>query len=397
MKWRQGDTEGALAAFREGLELDPHRPALLNNLAALYIEQGRRAEARAALAAASTRDASPYLFVVQGDLELVGGNLKEALKAYRRAHREEPKLVEPLLGIARAEKALGNDAAARRALRKAEKLRPDDRAGPLAPRGDLSGRRRVPERAPARVRWGIVPRMRRFRRTPPERTTRMRKLRLLATLVPLVALAFPAAAQLEKFKDWDKSPEFTYYATDDEQKAWKAVKTDDEAEKFYNLFWGRRHPDYQKTAQNVFRLALRRPRREGGRALRARDQGRQELPAGGSDRARKGPHRPRAAEVDGQRGDCPAGDGRGRRRRGGRRQIPRCGRRQRRSSPVPVREGAASRVDRSEDARPEVHDGPDGADRIRRQAGGREAPREEGGRGGPRQSEHDRAARLQDA
>jgi len=126
VKWRQGDTDGALAAFRRGLEIDPHRPALLNNLAALYIEQGRRSEARVALAAASVRDSSPYLFVVQGDLELVGGNLKKALTAYRRAHREAPKLIEPLLGIARAEKALGNDAAARRALRKAEKLRPDD-------------------------------------------------------------------------------------------------------------------------------------------------------------------------------------------------------------------------------------------------------------------------------
>jgi GWxTD domain-containing protein len=81
----------------------------------------------------------------------------------------------------------------------------------------------------------------------------MRKLRLLATLVPLVALAFPAAAQLEKFKDWDKSPEFTYYATEDEQAAWKAVKSDEEAQKFYNLFWGKRHPDYQTNAQNVFR------------------------------------------------------------------------------------------------------------------------------------------------
>jgi Flp pilus assembly protein TadD len=126
VKWRQGDTDGALATFRRGLEIDPHRPALLNNLAALYIEQGRRAEARAALAAATARDASPFLFVVQGDLEILGGNPKKALKAYRRAHKESPKLLEPLLGIARAEKTLGNDAAARRALRKAEKLRPDD-------------------------------------------------------------------------------------------------------------------------------------------------------------------------------------------------------------------------------------------------------------------------------
>ncbi|HYN43679.1 MAG TPA: GWxTD domain-containing protein, partial [Thermoanaerobaculia bacterium] len=81
----------------------------------------------------------------------------------------------------------------------------------------------------------------------------MRKLRLLATLVPLVALAFPAAAQLERFKDWDKSPEFTYYATEDELAAWKAVKSDEEAQKFYNLFWGKRHPDFQTNAQNVFR------------------------------------------------------------------------------------------------------------------------------------------------
>ena len=82
----------------------------------------------------------------------------------------------------------------------------------------------------------------------------MRKLRLLATLVPLVALALPAAAELEKFKDWDKSPEFTYYATDDDRKAWQAIKTDEEADKFYNLFWGRRHPNYKNQAQNVFKL-----------------------------------------------------------------------------------------------------------------------------------------------
>lgn len=126
VRWKQRDIEGAYAAFREGLELDPHRPALLHNLAALYIEQGRPSEARAALAAASTRDASAHLFVVQGDLELAGGNLKEARVAYRRAYREGKNLVEALLGIARVERALGNEPAARRALRRALKLRPDD-------------------------------------------------------------------------------------------------------------------------------------------------------------------------------------------------------------------------------------------------------------------------------
>jgi hypothetical protein len=31
------------------------------------------------------------------------------------------------------------------------------------------------------------------------------------------------------------------------------VTNDEQAQKFFNLFWGKRHPDYQKTAQNVFR------------------------------------------------------------------------------------------------------------------------------------------------
>ena len=84
------------------------------------------AEARAALAAANIRDASAYLFVVQGDLELAGGNFKEARTAYRRAYREGKNLVEALLGLARVERALGNEPAAQRALRKALKIRPDD-------------------------------------------------------------------------------------------------------------------------------------------------------------------------------------------------------------------------------------------------------------------------------
>lgn len=126
VRWRQGNVEEAYTVFRRGLELDPRRATLLHNLAALHLDQGRRAEARAALAAAATRQATPFLFVVQGDLEMAAGNLKAALTAYRRARREGPDLLEPLLGIARAEMGLGDREAARRALRRAEKLRPQD-------------------------------------------------------------------------------------------------------------------------------------------------------------------------------------------------------------------------------------------------------------------------------
>lgn len=81
----------------------------------------------------------------------------------------------------------------------------------------------------------------------------MRIPRLALTLAVASALALPAGAELVKNKDWDKSPEFTYLATDAEKKAWKAVQTDEEADKFVALFWAKRDPDL-KTPQNEFRL-----------------------------------------------------------------------------------------------------------------------------------------------
>jgi GWxTD domain-containing protein len=79
-----------------------------------------------------------------------------------------------------------------------------------------------------------------------------RSIPALLALVLLASVALPAAAALDKFKDWDKSPEFQYLATDAEKKDWKKVSTDDEAEKFVALFWARRDPDI-KTPRNEFR------------------------------------------------------------------------------------------------------------------------------------------------
>ena len=124
--WRQGEVDTALATFLRGLELDPHQAGLLHNLAALYLQLGRVAEARAALAAANLGEASAYLLVVKGDLELAGGDSKSALRSYRRAHSRDPSIVPPLLGIARAERSLGRPEEARRALEKASRLSPDN-------------------------------------------------------------------------------------------------------------------------------------------------------------------------------------------------------------------------------------------------------------------------------
>ena len=79
-----------------------------------------------------------------------------------------------------------------------------------------------------------------------------RSIPALAVLALLVSAAFPALAALDKYKDWDKSPEYAYLATDGEKKDFKKIASDEDAEKFIALFWARRDPDL-KTPRNEFR------------------------------------------------------------------------------------------------------------------------------------------------
>ena len=126
VRWRQGNAAEALSAFRSGLAVEPGSPPVLQNLALLHFETGRLSEARAAMAAADSREASPYTLISLGDLELASGSPAEALKAYRKARRLAPRLVEPLVGIARAERARGRLDEARKAALRAQRLAPDD-------------------------------------------------------------------------------------------------------------------------------------------------------------------------------------------------------------------------------------------------------------------------------
>ncbi len=123
---KMGARAGALEAFHQALAIDPHQPTTLHNLAALYLEEGNEASALAALAAADRRTVSPYSLIVQGDLELAAGHVSDALRNYRQARRLAPKSTEPLVALARGEKAAGNGDAARRALEKALRLAPGD-------------------------------------------------------------------------------------------------------------------------------------------------------------------------------------------------------------------------------------------------------------------------------
>ena len=74
----------------------------------------------------------------------------------------------------------------------------------------------------------------------------------LSLLLLSAAAAFPSLAALDKYKDWEKSPEYAYLATDDDKKGWKKIASDPDAEKFIALFWAKRDPDL-KTPQNEFR------------------------------------------------------------------------------------------------------------------------------------------------
>ena len=94
----------------------------------------------------------------------------------------------------------------------------------------------------------------------PDHNGSMRSRRTRPPAAPIAAIALVLASLpviggdsgLEKHKNWSKSPEFVYLATEGEMKEWKKVATEADAEKFIALFWARRDPDL-KTGPNKFK------------------------------------------------------------------------------------------------------------------------------------------------
>ncbi len=130
---RVGDITGAFDAYDRALELEPHNPTVLSNLAGLYRSIGRDAEADAALEAANYTHASPHQLLVRGDLELARGNTEEAVKLYKQAKRIAPRLPEVWLALARAELSRSRPDRAEHYIERALKIAPDDpRAKALA-------------------------------------------------------------------------------------------------------------------------------------------------------------------------------------------------------------------------------------------------------------------------
>ncbi len=83
----------------------------------------------------------------------------------------------------------------------------------------------------------------------------MKIARLSAGLILSAAMLPVSAAGLDRFRDWNKSPEFLFLATDAEQKEWKKITTDEQADKFVQLFWAKRDPDL-KTPINEYKLGF---------------------------------------------------------------------------------------------------------------------------------------------
>jgi GWxTD domain-containing protein len=75
------------------------------------------------------------------------------------------------------------------------------------------------------------------------------------SLAALLLASGAWGAGLQNYKDWNKSPEYTCLATDAEQKAWKKITSDEDADHFIQLFWAKRDPDL-KTPVNEFKVVF---------------------------------------------------------------------------------------------------------------------------------------------
>jgi Flp pilus assembly protein TadD len=123
---RLGDTQGALDAYSRALTISADDPTILGNLASLYRSLGKEKEAETALQAIKVGNATPHTLIVRGDLELARGRVSGAIRFYKRACNLGPNLADPWVALARAEVAKGNSGRARRDLKRALKLEPEN-------------------------------------------------------------------------------------------------------------------------------------------------------------------------------------------------------------------------------------------------------------------------------
>jgi Flp pilus assembly protein TadD len=122
-RYRNGDTDGALACYERALEENPNNPSALTNMAFVYRELGRYRESDTALRAAAHKSTNPYTLIAIADSEMIRGNYDEASSYLRRArwgYRSEPEVWDAMSRLARLR---GDNEKADRHAAQASKLR----------------------------------------------------------------------------------------------------------------------------------------------------------------------------------------------------------------------------------------------------------------------------------
>ena len=102
-RFRMGDVDGALEAYRTALLADPVNPTALINMAIAYRSLGLEEEAQAALRAAAVETSSPFTLIALADAEMVQGDFDSAQRHLRRARRwdsREPEVYDALARLA---------------------------------------------------------------------------------------------------------------------------------------------------------------------------------------------------------------------------------------------------------------------------------------------------------
>jgi Flp pilus assembly protein TadD len=123
---READRE-AEAAFLKGVELDPQDPLARANLALLYLDQGRVAEAKAEIDTAMAEDPSFDIgLVARGRYYIETNEMDKAVQDLLAASTANPTYAQVLLLLAAAYYEKGDKEPAEQALENANRLDPND-------------------------------------------------------------------------------------------------------------------------------------------------------------------------------------------------------------------------------------------------------------------------------
>lgn len=129
---RLGDSERAMAAFREAVRLDPTQDEALGNLALMLMNAGRFEEAEPLLRrAVSLNDGVASAWFNLATIRRRRGRVEEAINMLRRAAVCEPDNPTVLTALADALTAAGKQAEAAQLLDRARRRAPPDTGGPV--------------------------------------------------------------------------------------------------------------------------------------------------------------------------------------------------------------------------------------------------------------------------